>query len=275
MNNKENNYYNLEGFSEEEFFVRLPNNTVWTLEESGIKSLRSELKYPFTISVLYKLCENTTPMNVTFFSLSNLVESCGYKKDKDTNKRFKELLKKLEEKGIISNCSIPLDSIKADTMVMCKLNLKLDINYFMVYHKQLKTVMESDYTASVKNNVFTFLCYVLSRIMTCSNEEENVIQYCYFSYVKSSKDLDMSEETVINCSAIAKDLGLIFCDNVGYIKSDEKATSNVYALTMNGLMNGLRESYAYYSQYKNFKPKEEYKKTFDRWGNIEKQHKRK
>ena len=38
-------YYNLE---EGDFFVRLPNETVWNLEYHGI-TVKNELKYPFTV----------------------------------------------------------------------------------------------------------------------------------------------------------------------------------------------------------------------------------
>ena len=64
-------YYNLE---EGDFFVRLPNETVWNLEDNGI-TLKNELKYPFTVSVLYRLVENTNPINETMFSINDLVTS--------------------------------------------------------------------------------------------------------------------------------------------------------------------------------------------------------
>lgn len=247
--------------NEEEFFVKLPNNTVWSLEEDGI-SLKKELQYPFTLSVLYQLYENTTPIGNTFFSIGELIINCGYKREKDTNKKFRALLKKLEEKEIITNCSVSLEEAKINDLIKCRLNLELKSNFFIVYHKQFKTVFESAYSTPIKNNVFTFLCYILSRIKTCSSEEENNIQWCYFSNEKAMIDLGISEDTIVNCRAISKNLGLIYTDNVGYVKVNNKNCSNVYALTEKGLEFGLRQSYEFYdNEYcTDFKPREDIKK---------------
>lgn len=185
-------YYNLE---EGDFFVRLPNESVWNLEDNGI-TLKNELKYPFTVAVLYRLVENTNPINETMFSINDLVTSCGYKKDKDNIKNFKDLLNKLQDKGIIYNVSIPLDKAKYNSFIRCKLNLEVETNFFMIYHKYFKTVMESDYTASVKNNVFTFLCYILAR---------NYV----FTLKEASLDLGTDINTIKKDYAIIKEMKLI------------------------------------------------------------------
>lgn len=252
-------YYNLQ---EGDFFVRLPNETVWNLEDNGI-TLKNELKYPFTVAVLYRLVENTNPINETMFSIGDLITSCGYKKDKDNIKNFKDLLNKLQDKGIIYNVSIPLDKAKYDSFIRCKLNLEVETNFFMIYHKYFKTVMESDYTASVKNNVFTFLCYILARLRTINNDK--YLSYCYFSYEKAEHDLNMNEDTIINCGTIAKSLGLILYDNVGHIKRYNKRCSNVYSLTEEGLEFGIVSSYEWYDcEFStDFIPKKEYKKLYE------------
>lgn len=181
--------------NEEEFFVKLPNNTVWSLEEDGI-SLKKELQYPFTLSVLYQLYENTTPIGNTFFSIGELIINCGYKREKDTNKKFRALLKKLEEKEIITNCSVSLEEAKINDLIKCRLNLELKSNFFIVYHKQFKTVFESAYSTPIKNNVFTFLCYILAR---------NYV----FTLKEASLDLGTDINTIKKNYAIIKEMKLI------------------------------------------------------------------
>lgn len=259
-----NNNKGIYGISEGEFFAKLPNKIVWTLEGVNTMSLRKELNFPFTVSALYVLYENCNLMGYSMFSINNLIERCGYKTNNKNVALFREFLLQLQFLDMIEP-NVDLETVKANDFIMAKLNLKIDTEYFIIYHNQYSTIFNSDYDTSTKNNVFTFLCYILSRIKTLKVGENGAdSEYCFFNYERAIKDLGISKPTLVKCTKIAKELGLIYSDNVGKIKKDNRQCSNVYALTEKGLDFGLKQSYEYYNcEYvDNFIPKEQYKKKY-------------
>lgn len=251
-NQKQNNgIYQFGG----DFYVKLPNHTVWNLEDN--MSLRKKLNCSFLCATLFKLYENTNMRNVTSFSIEELMESCGYKNDKDTVKQFKKLLLQLKELNIISNLSKDISKAKSDTYIKCRLNLKLDSQYFMVYAQQFEGIFNSDYDVKLKNNAFTFLCYIVSRMKTYNDNK--TYQYTFFSLKTASEDLGISIPTLNNCIGVLKNCLQMNIDHIGYVGSQKQNTNNIYAFDYESLIYGLKQSYEYFNDFKGFKCKEEYK----------------
>lgn len=245
-----NGIYQFEG----DFYVKLPSDTVWNLENNI--SLRKELNCNFLCSVLYKLYENTNMKNITFFSIEELMESCGYKNDKRITKKFKELLLQLEEINVISDLNKNIKDIKTVELVKCKLNLKLNGRYFMIYSRQFESIFASEYDVQLKNNAFTFFCYIISRMKAYNVDK--VYQYTFFTLKQASEDLGISRSTLQNCIKLLKECFKMNIDHIGYIGAQKQSTNNIYALDYDSLIFGLKQSYNYYIGFKGFKCKEEY-----------------
>lgn len=245
----------------EEMFTKLPNNTVWTLENEVVEeSLRKRLNYPFTVTALFLLYSNLNLRNYTTFSIKELIEECGYKVETKKIRAFKDFLKDLVELNILSDLSVDINEVKKNEFIKAKLNLGVESQFYLVYEEQFKKIFNSDYTVEEKNNAFTFLCYILSRIKTLKElSNGGNIQYCYFEYKRAEIDLGISKPTLIKSNEILNNLGLVYSDYVGKINNAN--CCNVYSLTKDGMIFGLRYSYNYYDCAfpLEFKPKEEYK----------------
>ena len=247
---KQNNgIYQLEG----DFYVKLPNDIVLGLEDN--MSLRKKLNCSFLCATLFKLYEGTNMRNITSFSIEELMESCGYTSDKRMIKKFKELLLQLNKLNVISNLSKDIIKAKADTYIKCRLNLKLDSQYFMIYAQQFEGIFNSDYDVKLKNNAFTFLCYVLSKIKINGG-------FCYFSLTEVSEALGISIPTILSVRDILKELKLLYFDFVG-TQYHNRNCGTIYAISKEELFKGLQWSYKQYSYLSAFKPKEEYKRLFE------------
>ena len=259
--------------NEEDIYVKLPNRVVWVCKDENSKlegimidqSLRALINYNFTVSALYTLYTNLNLKGYTTFSIEELLESCGYKSNKNTIKKFKEFLKELREMNIISNLSIDLNSIKPKELIKCHLNLGINREFFLVYEYQYETIFNSKYTTEEKNNAFTFLCYVLSRIKRISSELDEqskanlIATFCFFGLEKSQYDLNINKKTILSVRDILKELNLLYFDFVG-TEYHNRNCCTIYALSKKALTKGLQWSIEYY--YLNspsFKCKEEYK----------------
>ena len=219
-------------------------------------SLRELINYNFTVSALYTLYTNLNLKGYTTFSIEELIEDCGYKSNKDNIKKFKGLLLQLNEMNVISNLSTDIIKAKANTYIECRLNLDSDSQYFMVYAKQYEAIFNSKYTVKEKNNSFTFLCYVLSKIKINGD-------FCHFSLMEASEELGINKNTILSIRDILKELNLLYFDFVG-TEYNNKNCDTVYALSKENLLKGLQWSYALYSYFGIFNPKEEYKRLFER-----------
>ena len=251
-NQKQNNgIYQIEG----DFYVKLPNHTIWNLEDN--MSLRKKLNCSFLCATLYKLYENTNIRNVTLFSIEELIEGCGYKPIDKTIKQFKELLLQLNKINVISNLSTDISKAKPKDFVKCRLNLKLDSQYFMIYAQKFEGIFNSDYDVKLKNNAFTFFCYIVSRMKTYN--ENKTYQYTFFSLKTASEDLGLSISALQNCIRVLKNCLRMNIDHIGYVGSQKQNTNNIYAFDYESLIYGLKQSYEYFSTFEGFKCKEEYK----------------
>ena len=247
-----NSIYKIKG----EFYIKLPNDTVWDLEDN--MCLRKKTDCAFLCATLYKLYENTNIRNVTLFSIEELMESCGYGLDRRMTKQFKELLIKLNELNVISNLNTDIMKAKADTYIKCKLNLKLDSRYFMIYARQYERIFYSNYDVQLKNNAFTFFCYIVSRMKTYNKNK--TYQYTFFGLKEASEDLGISRTTLQKCINLLKDCLKLNIDHIGYVGSKKQSTNNIYAFDYDSLIYGLKQSYEYFSTFEGFKCKEEYEK---------------
>lgn len=247
-----NSIYKIKG----EFYIKLPNDTVWDLEDN--MCLRKKTDCAFLCATLYKLYENTNIRNVTLFSIEELMESCGYGLDRRMTKQFKELLIKLNELNVISNLNTDIMKAKADTHIKCKLNLKLDSRYFMIYARQYERIFYSNYDVQLKNNAFTFFCYIVSRMKTYNKNK--TYQYTFFGLKEASEDLGISRTTLQKCINLLKDCLKLNIDHIGYVGSKKQSTNNIYAFDYDSLIYGLKQSYEYFSTFEGFKCKEEYEK---------------
>lgn len=229
----------------ERYFVKLPNEIVWDFEEESIMSYHNQ---SLMVSVLYQLVNNMNQKGQTFFSLEDLVSSCGYvpraSKGK-SNDKFRNVLLTLEEIGYISNSNVPLSEIKGNTFVKCKLNLDLKNNFFIVYDDDYEKIMSVNSSAEKKTHIMIVYCYISARIKSDSKGNG----YTFFKIEDAIKHLGITKATFLDSVRCLKELGILYCDNNGATEKN-KTSVNVYSFTEKGLDDGLINTKCYYNGLK-------------------------
>lgn len=246
------------------YFIKLPNNLVWTYEEGEtplIQDLNSK-----TILVLANLMYRCNPLGECYFTLDNLITECGYapKTGKGkTNDQFKEILLDLEKLNFISNPSVELGELKANTLVKCEINSNVaknedgdDEEFFSVFYKDYKKILSID-SKMDKDLMFNIYCYTNSRILHRSDNsindwegrEAGKAEYTFFTYKHIVKDLKISETTFTENLEVLKENKLIFSDNIGLVADENgnrRSANNVYCVREEELRPALNDSKYYY-----------------------------
>ena len=228
----------------ERYFVKLPNDLIWDLEEESIMLYNDEM---LIVPILYQLVNNMNQKGQTFFSLEDLVTSCGYipraSKGK-TNDKFRNALIILEDMGYITNASIPMTDIKGNTFVKCKLNLDLDNNFFVIYDDDFESIVSAD-IKSEKKTMIVIYSYISARMNRTNKGKE----YTYFKIEDAVKHLGISNKTFLDGVKSLKELGILYSDNNGAV-GQNKTSVNIYSFTEEGLNYGLTNSKQFYNALK-------------------------
>ena len=229
----------------ERYFVKLPNDLIWDLEEESIMLYNDEM---LIVPILYQLVNNMNQKGQTFFSLEDLVTSCGYipKASKGkTNDKFRNALIILEDIGYITNSSMPISDIKGNTFVKCKLNLNLNNNFFMIYDDDFESIVSAD----VKSEKKTYMMIIYSYISARLNRTNEGKEYTFFKVEDAVKHLSISSKTFLEGVRALKELGILYSDNNGAV-SQNKISVNIYSFTEEGLEYGLSNSKRFYNNLK-------------------------
>lgn len=233
----------------EEYFIKLPNNLVWTYEE-GEKSLISELNSKTTM-VLTDLMFRCNWNGICYFTLEDIIIELGYTprtgKGK-INEQFKEILISLEDSGFIYDSNVSMKEIKSSTFIKCKINSNIpkdeydnDIQFFRVFYTDFQKVIniKSNLDKDIMLNVFY---YINSRIKHRADDDrsmscqvrfgEGKSEYTYFKYTEVTKDLSIAEQTFKEHIDVLKENKLIYFGNIGLVEKDgyTKVSNNIYTI---------------------------------------------
>lgn len=250
-----------------DYFIKLPNNIVWTYEKGEV-SLTRDMNSK-TIMILANLMYRCNVIGDCYFTLEDLIVTCGYvpKTSKGkTNDQFKNVLIELQELGFIVESNIDLITIKSNTFIKCKINTQIakddegnDIEFFKLNYKKYLEIISLD-TKVDKSLLLNTYCYINSRLFHRGENDRSCDNYgtrtwgraecCYFTYDEATRDLNISENTFKDHISILSDNKLIAYNNIGLVKRDDKTrmANNVYVIDHEELQMGLLDSKYYYEQ---------------------------
>lgn len=249
---------------EEEYFIKLPNNLVWTYEE-GEKPITKYMNNK-TMMVLSNLMFRCNWNGICYFTLEDLIIKCGYTPRNGkgrTIEQFKNILIDLEVLGFIVSPSTKIMEIKPNTFIECKINENIiknedgeDEQFFRLLYKDYQKILDIDSKLD-KDIMLNIYCYINSRILHRADDDETEkygmrmygkAEYTFFKYDEITRDLDISETTFKEHLEILKENKLIFSDNVGLIERDgrRRMAGNIYCVRECELKPALSDSKFYY-----------------------------
>lgn len=250
----------------EEYFIKLPNNLVWTYEE-GEKPIIKDMNNK-TIIVLSNLMFRCNLLGVCYFTLEDLIIKCGYTPRNGkgrTIEQFKNILLDLETLGFIIDPSVKIIEIKPNTFIECKISANIikneageDEQFFRLFYKDYKKILDIDSKLD-KDIMLNIYCYINSRILHRADNDETEkygirmsgkAEYTFFKYDEITRDLDISETTFKEHLEILKENKLVFSDNIGLVEKDgrRKMAGNIYCVRECELKPALNDSKFYYEQ---------------------------
>ena len=252
---------------ERESFIIIPNNYVWSYEEgevSFVKGLNSKM-----LIVISFIQAQSTIYGESFFTLEYLVARCGYKPrtgNGNSNEQFKQCLLQLVEVGLLEDINNTVKNCKANTLIICKLNLpKVESQFFKLNYSKVKEILSLNGDKATLLNIYS---YILARIhrrkdsKRLSNGDNSMpfsgisgrAEIFYDSQENIAEDLGITVPTLIKHLKILAEAKLICYGNNGLIRNKSKETvknsNNVYALNKEELEVGLKQQAYSYIQNK-------------------------
>ena len=253
---------------EKESFTIIPNNYIWAYEEgevSLVKGLNSKM-----LSVISFIQASSNIYGESRFSLEYLITSCGYKPSKvkgKSNEQFKECLLQLVEVGILEDINNTVKNCKANTLIICRLNLpKVESQFFKLNYSKVKEILSIE--EGDKTTLLNVYCYILARIHRRKDSKrlsngDNAMPFSgmsgraevfYDSQENIAYDLGIDKKTLTKHLKILAEARLIYYGNNGLIRNKAKETvknaNNVYALNEEELEVGLKQQAYSYMQNK-------------------------
>ena len=203
------------------------------------------------------------------FSLEYLITRCGYKPNKNkgkSNEQFKACLLQLVEVGILKDIDNTVKNCKANTLIICRLNLpKVESQFFKLNYSTVKEILSLNGDKVTLLNIYS---YILARIHRRKDSKrlsngDNAMPFSgisgraevfYDSQENIANDLGITVPTLTKHLKILAEAKLIYCGNNGLIRNKAKETvknsNNVYALNEEELEVGLKQQAYSYMQNK-------------------------
>ena len=248
------------------YFSKLPNNTVWSIEKGEVSLCKDNDKLLPVIIYLDTHYDNIT--NECYVSLADIIESLGMKvrKGKDgTVNQIRDILKYLQNINWLKG--IDVNTIKPSEFVKCKFEITYlqddadnDTQWFKLYYDNYVKIVNNDSKLD-KFITLKVYCYILSRIKRNSSEktlEEArkyrdhkgvVIETFYDTYEVFNSDLGISKNTVLKQHLdLLVELGLIAYGNIGMVKKGNftHVANNCYCVDKEELERALEYSRKHY-----------------------------
>lgn len=236
-------------------FIKIPNNLI--NDVTYIKRYGKRLPYVVTELILHE-----NKMNVSVFSLNNLIVRSGIKPRKgkgNSNEQFRELFKMLIDNGIVELID-SLKDIEINKMIECKLNIPYDYNangqsvgWFKVNIQDYLKIINSKNKLN-RITTINLYYYLLTNIFRRNDGIDNIhitggSAEAYFDNQNSIiKYLGISKDTLRKHLEELNKLGLIYYNNIGRIVKDNKVkdANMVYATDEEELKEGLKQSLYYW-----------------------------
>ena len=237
----------------EELFTMIPNYFIW--DYKGGDSLMRVCGEKTLLMIEY-LYSRTSRFNTTFFTIEDMILKMGYKPKSGKNGINEEMKKYLilfEKNGIISNLSKEIKKVNIKDTIECELNLNLTEGFFKLNIEYVNKILEEETNNNVAIGMLNVLCYILARIKKRDKElkpgcEGYNAEATWFSMEDGCYDMGLEKKTFQKYLNRLVDIGIVCYANIGQIRRNGtvKTANNVYALSEDELVQGLKASKYYY-----------------------------
>lgn len=271
-------------------YSKIMNKLFYTKEE-GQESILKIVNDNKVVLVMHYLYCLTNRFNEVTVSVDYLIEKCGYKVTKKAQLQFKDILVKLDEKGVIEL----KDEINSYSRVMeintAKLNV--DSEFFVMEEEELELIKSIAEDTREYINIIKVYFYLKARIHKGNDVRANggKSQTTFNTYLDIANTTLISERNIKKYIDKLQDINLIRYENLGYkYKADninfKTECANLYALTKIStdddwikadLKEGLKQQEHYYEENGYVVTKKGYKnndkKLNGRYGSLIKKEK--
>ncbi|ELC8424658.1 hypothetical protein QYB63_001222 [Clostridium perfringens] len=226
-------------------FIKIPNNMV-VGDETLIK------KYGDKALLVYIYLEkHRTLRGDLYISLSNCIEECGYKPNKNkggTNEQFRKILIGFKNEKIIET-DIDLEKIKINDLVHCTME-NLEDKFFTIYDCELNRIINCSEKIDKLNILKAFAEIECRRYKNENNLDPEIhgsYEVSFPSYKQICLDtLISSEDSIKKYLYILVKLNIIIVgnngDRINTITGEIKRDNNTYALANSRGESSLRGS---------------------------------
>lgn len=215
-------------------FINVKNKMVW----DDYSIVRKNDKMLYVHLYLESISNN---LGYCMFNLEDIITTCGMKVDNHKGKSvdvFKILLCDLIDSNNITGITKEeILNVKPKELIKLNFDSKLNLEenkYFKVPTDKINELF-ANHTDVNSINIY---CYIVAR---CINK-----LYCFPSMEEIENDLNISNRTIYKYLDELETLGILYYDTVGKNKTTNRYLNNVYALSKEGLKEGLDKSYEYY-----------------------------
>lgn len=238
-----------------EIFTILPNNIIWSREEGELSLIRGLSDK--IIAILTYINSKENRRGYSEFTLEELIKYCNLKPNANkgkSNEQFKNILNDMILTGMIVEIDNSVNSASAKSIMKVKFNLEVDKEFFSIKTDQVDKIMQEDKCDNILLlNVYSYILARLNRRTFTAEEESFDIKLgrsecVYASEECMAEDLGISKTTFDKSIKILKKLKLIFVDNIGLVKKDNKVhmANNVYVIDETEMRQALLQSEYYY-----------------------------
>ena len=239
----------------DEIFTILPNSIVWSREEGELSLIRGLSDK--IIAILTYINSKENRRGYSEFTLEELIKYCNLKPNANkgkSNEQFKNILNDMILTGMIVEIDNSVNSASAKSIMKVKFNLEVDKEFFSIKIDQVDKIMQEDKCDNILLlNVYSYILARLNRRTFTAEEESFDIKLgrsecVYASEENMAEDLGISKTTFDKSIKILKKLKLIFVDNIGLVKKDNKVhmANNVYVIDETEMRQALLQSEYFY-----------------------------
>lgn len=161
------------------YFGMIPNSYFYNREEGKQTILEQLNKEQVTLLILYNIQALKSANKITYTSIGKLLELCGYGDIQKNIKKFKEILKRLEELEYIE-VKQDIETIKKNELLEITtegLDNLLEDGFFIMTNEEIELIQKLDNKRGRMTNALVVYFYLKARTFKYNAENEDKIDY--------------------------------------------------------------------------------------------------
>lgn len=171
--------------NDDTYFGMIPNNYFYDIanESENNNTILEQLdREQVSLLILYNIQALKSANRTAYTSILKLIKNCGYTDHQDNIKKFRQILKQLEELNYISIEENINKSNKNELLTITTQGLDKQIDeqgFFMVTNKEIETLLTLPNTKGRMTNALAIYFYLKARTYKYTPDEEETVKDYY------------------------------------------------------------------------------------------------